>query len=202
MSLPSLSSVSLVLFRTALVSLGFVASSNVFAQTAACPEDPFDPNCLDPLQVFEQFTTPNTCPADDPDAPNNWACSSNDIKLDLVTLTDLTECQEGETVSATFEIDLEVNANIRYNPMVWISYNGLDPRITGSACFVSSVPDGPATHLSELLFADANECADIDVPNNNFTLEGLKLGTNSEPSNFSARTLLTHRTAWPTSLSS
>ena len=128
---------------------------------------------LDPLQVFESGVN---CPADQPDAPNNFVCNSNDIKLDLVELTGLTSCVEGEITSATFNVDLEVNANIRYNPMVWISQNGIDPRVTGSMCFVSSIPDGPLTHISELLFDDANSCADIDVPNNNFTLANLDLG--------------------------
>ena len=128
---------------------------------------------LDPLQVFEQGVN---CPADQPGAPNNFTCKSNDIKLDLVELTGLASCNEGEITTATFNVDLEVNANIRYNPMVWISENGIDPRVTGSMCFVSSVPDGPLTHINELLFDDANSCADIDVPNNNFTLANLNLG--------------------------
>jgi hypothetical protein len=128
---------------------------------------------LDPLQVFEPGVN---CPADRPGAPNNFVCTSNDIKLDLVELSGLASCNEGEITTATFNVDLEVNANIRYNPMVWISQNGIDPRVTGSMCFVSSVPDGPLTHISELLFADANSCADVDVPNNNFTLANLDLG--------------------------
>ncbi|MBT8052396.1 MAG: hypothetical protein KJN69_00715, partial [Gammaproteobacteria bacterium] len=128
---------------------------------------------LDPLQVFEQ---PVACPADQPGAPNNFTCTSNDIKLELVELSDLGSCVEGEVTTATFNIDLAVNANIRYNPMVWISENGIDPRTTGSVCFVSSIPDGPLAHIPELIFDDANSCADVDVPNNNFVLNDLVLG--------------------------
>ena len=128
---------------------------------------------LDPRQVFEPGVI---CPADHDDAPNNFVCTSKDIKLDIVELTGVTDCVAGETSTAVFNIDLEVNANIRYNPMVWISQNAIDPWETGSVCFVSSVPDGPVTHIDQLLFADENSCADIDVPNNNFTLANLNLG--------------------------
>jgi uncharacterized repeat protein (TIGR01451 family) len=129
---------------------------------------------LDPLQVVD---TGQPCPADQPGAPNNFACTSNDIKLDLVQLSGITECIEGEMATATFDIDLQINANIRYNPMVWISENGIDPRTSGGLCFVSSIPDGPIDHIPELFFADANECADVDVPSNNFTLSNLTLGS-------------------------
>jgi len=129
---------------------------------------------LDPAQVFEQGVA---CPADNPDAPNNFTCNSNDITLTLVQLSNLTACNEGEMTSATFDVDLSVNANIRYNPMVWISSNGIDPRVSGSICFVSSVPDGPLTHIPQLAFTDANVCADVDVPNNGFVLSDLSLGT-------------------------
>jgi hypothetical protein len=128
---------------------------------------------LVPPQVSEEGVL---CPADRPGAPNNFTCTSNDITLTLVELSNLVECTEGEVASATFDVDLSVNANVRYNPMIWISQNAIDPRVTGSMCFVSSVPDGPLTHIPELLFADANECADIDVPSNNFILDDLVLG--------------------------
>jgi hypothetical protein len=128
---------------------------------------------LDPLQVFEQGVD---CPVGQPGAPNNFVCTSNDIKLDLVQISGLASCVEGEIATATFNVDLEVNANIRYNPMVWISENGIDPAVTGAMCFVSSIPDGPISHIPELLFSDANSCADVDVPNNNFTLANLNLG--------------------------
>ena len=128
---------------------------------------------LDPPQVFEQGVT---CPADDPDA-GGFVCTSNDISITLVELSDITSCLEGTMATATFDIDLSVNANIRYNPMIWISENGLDPRSTGSSCFVSSVPDGPISHVDQLLFVDANQCADVDVPDNNFLLEDLGLGS-------------------------
>ncbi len=128
---------------------------------------------LDPLRIFEQGVI---CPADHPEAPNNFVCTANDIKLDVVQISGLASCVEGEVATATFNIDLEVNANIRYNPMVWISENGINPTVTGSMCFVSSIPDGPITHIPELLFSDANSCADIEVPNNKFTLANLNLG--------------------------
>jgi len=128
---------------------------------------------LIPLQVFEQGVD---CPADHPEAPNNFVCTANDIKLDIVQISGLASCVEGEVATASFNIDLEVNANIRYNPMVWISENGINPTVTGSMCFVSSIPDGPDTHIPELLFSDANSCADIEVPNNKFTLANLDLG--------------------------
>ena len=76
-----------------------------------------------------------TCPADYP-GNNKFNCKANDIKLDLVTLTDLNSCTEGVITTATFEVDLAVNANIRYNPMIWISQNGLSPAVSGSAAFL------------------------------------------------------------------
>ena len=101
----------------------------------------------------------------------NLSCTSNDIKINAVSQMTVAEggqaqiatCNEGETGLVDIKLTTQLNANSRYDVLTWFGTEGNDPRgNTLNNCYVSSLPDNPATGAILDLEAGADACLDVN----------------------------------------
>ena len=100
----------------------------------------------------------------------NLSCVSNDIEInDIAQMTELEggqdpilSCIEGEKVILDIRLTTLLNANSRYDSLVWIGEEGQNPRGTLGTCYVTSLPDDPDSPFILDLELDGDQCYDTN----------------------------------------
>jgi len=91
----------------------------------------------------------------------NLNCTANDIKIASIIVNNTTSCVAGTTVALDLTLQLQVNAQARYNIGVFIANDGLSPIVKtasggSNSCFATSSGFSPPP-LADL---DGNACGD------------------------------------------
>jgi hypothetical protein len=102
----------------------------------------------------------------------NLSCRSNDIEINdvgqLLPVDDpraqapVTSCVAGEKVTLDIKFTTLLNANSRYDSVIWIGEEGQNPRGTSGTCYVTSLPDDPDSTFILDLENDGDQCNDTN----------------------------------------
>ncbi len=102
----------------------------------------------------------------------NLSCTSNDIEINdvsqLLPATDpraqepITSCVAGEKVTLDIKFTTLLNANSRYDSLIWIGEEGQNPRGTTGTCYVTSLPDDPDSAFILDLEGAPDQCNDTN----------------------------------------
>ncbi len=108
----------------------------------------------------------------------NLSCTSNDIKINDVSQMTVAEggqqpiatCNEGDTGLVDIKLTTQLNATGRYDVLTWFGTQGNDPRdATTGNCYVTSLPNDPASAFILDLEAGADACLDVNSSPNPVT---------------------------------